>query len=251
MITFDRAINRLAERVADRTLESRRNQLQRRNQVVDVYGMEFTRQGDVSSPATFYLSISPDLIYYERFEFKIIIESFAIPVASDGINPATVQVRDRSLAVNDVSLSIGGTSLSIGANNQITANPHGHSITPNPHGHSITPNPHDHLTEPHSHQVTAGMSFAASNASNFTIWIEGVNLTPFLRAQFPDRWVDGEGVFPRSDLSNYDVLEAAGYMSSTQRDLVLSPGYKKVEIWGDGIFKATLVNYLKYSHVNR
>jgi hypothetical protein len=210
-------INKLAEHAIDRKKENRQDQLQRRNQVVDVYGMEFTRQGDSGHPATFYVSVSPDLVYYERFEFKIIIDSFAVPIAGLGTESATV-------IVNDTSLS---------SNNDV-----------------ITPNPHTHTTQSHNHSLVAGMSLVPSAVANFEIFIEDINVTPYLQSQFPN-WIDGEGVFPSPSLENYDILKAVGFMPTWQKGAILQPGYKKIELKGEGIFNATLVNYLKYSHVNR
>ena len=305
MMTYEQAIIRLAERLADRREESKRIQLQRRNQVVDVYGMEYTRQGDGDRPATFYLYISPDLIYFERFEFKIIIEGFRTPIAETNVIPddegrqrgiefATVEVQETTLnlvmenadlSTDPTSLEVEDETLSI-QNNMIQPSSHGHPITPDPHHHTILPHSHGipshrhaHTTTPHTHIIHAGMSYFDIEAADFSIFIEGIDLTPYFQAQFPftDGWVNGEGVFPkvpREHLANYDVLEAFGYMMEISEnelicngspaasrpycnackecyERILTPGYKKVQICGDGPFNATLVSYLKYSHVNR
>lgn len=215
-----RIITRILEQLTDRKLDSRQEQLQRRNQVVDVYGMEFTRQGDTEHPATFYVSVSPDLVYYERFEFKIIIQPFAMPIGGGGATGlSTVRVNETSLSTN---------------------------------GNSITPNPHGHTTDEHNHSLEAGVSLFTSNVSDFEIWIEDIDVTPYLKTQF-DGWIDGEGIFPKSlnMLSNYDILKAVGFMPAWQKGAILQPGYKKIELKAKGLFNATLVNYLKYSHVNR
>lgn len=218
-MTYDTALNKMAERIADRTIDSRQDQLQRRNQVVDIYGMEFTRQGDSSHPATFYISVSPDLIYYERFEFKIIIQPFAMPIGGSGATGVA------SVVVNDTSLTVNNST--------------------------ITPNPHRHSTDPHNHSLDAGVSLFSSSVSDFEIWIEGIDITPYLKAQYEGAWINGEGVFPSADLKNYDILDIAGQLLPWQKGVILAPGYKKVELRGTGLFNATLVNYLKYSHVNR
>ncbi len=242
-ITYDSAINRLAERSHDRFTESWQSNFQRRNKVVDIYGMEFNRQGDAAHPAVFYVSVSPDLIYYERFEFKIIIDKFAIPVAANGISSEVVTIQETSLAVGNTNLNANSA---IDRNNNVTT-----TITPSSHDHIITPNPHGHLALSHSHQISAGMSLFDSDAVDYEIFIEGVNLTPYFKAQFIGNWITGEGVFPSADLSNYDVLKAVGYMSDLEREMILKPGYKRIELRGNGVFNATLVNYLKYSHINR
>jgi len=307
MITFESAVNRLAERVSDVSQESRNIRLQRRNQVVDIYGMEFTRQGDIEKPASFYISISPDLIYFERFEFKVIIESFRVPIAEDseddengvsvrGISPEIVIVKERSidldlemveLTSDPITLNLGEEDISV-TDEVVSPNPHGHRITPNPHrhtipehSHTINSNSHDHETEPHSHTIRAGMTYETVSATQFSIWIwiddDGeiapvprlieqrasrsgepqlrVNMSPYFQAllstESRSRWIVGEGIFPSPGLKNFDVLEAVAYMTPELREKILKPGYKRIDIEGDGVFNATLVNYLKYSHVNR
>lgn len=218
-MTYNSALSKIAERVADRTIESKQNQLQRRNQVVDMYGMEFTRQGDSEHPAAFYISVSPDLIYYERFEFKIIIQPFAMPIGGGATGMAVAQVND--------------TILSIDQSNQ------------------ITPNPHSHASDPHNHSLDAGVTMFPSVVSDFEIWMEGYDITPYMKTFYNSDWVNGEGIFPSPGLKNYDLLEVAGIMPDWLKGTILAPGYKKIELKGKGVYSATLVNYLKYSHVNR
>lgn len=181
--------------------------------------MEFTRQGDTKHPAIFYLSVRPDLVYYERFEFKIIVQPFAMPIGGNGATGMTsVQVNESKLQMNQ---------------------------------NMIQPNPHQHTTVAHNHSLDAGVSLFTSSVSNFEIWIEDINLTPYLKAQYDGQWIDGEGVFPEKGLKNYDILQIVGYLPSWQKGIILSSGYKKIELKGTGVFNVTLVNYLKYSHVNR
>lgn len=217
-MSLDSAIQRLAERTTDRTRNDRQDQLQRRNQVVDLYGIEYTRQGDTNTPATFYISVSPDLVYYERFEFKIIVQPFAMPIGGNGATGSTtVQINNTSLTTN---------------------------------GSTITPNPHNHTSNPHNHSLDAGVTLFTSSFSNFQVFIEDINITTYLQMQFPN-WINGEGVYPTTGTENYDLLKAIGLMPSWQQGILLAPGYKKVEFRANGVYNATLVNYLKYSHVNR
>ena len=81
ILTYEQALNRIAEKTIDNTRQLRRAVAQRRNGMEDLYGIEFTHNGDATHPATFYISVSPDLVYYERFAFKFIIEPFASSVA--------------------------------------------------------------------------------------------------------------------------------------------------------------------------
>lgn len=217
--TIDDAMEFLAERVAGVAEDGNQAKRQRRNQVVDVFGMEFTRFGDANTPATFYLSISPDLIYYERFEFKIIVSPFIMPIGNLGATNAS------SVIVNPTSL---GTS-----------------------GAAITPNPHDHNTQTHTHNVTAGATLFPSTLTNATLSIEGIDITPYLIAQHPDPWVSGEGIYPGSGNANYDILDVASQLPAWQQGAILQPGYKKVEFTPNGVCNVTFVLYCKYSHTNR
>lgn len=235
MYTYEKAIIKTAQNVVDLKDKQHHAGLQRRNQVVDVYGMEFTRQGDTNNPATFYISISQDLIYYERFEFKIIIQPFVIPIAQNGMETVTL-------------------SASTSGNNQTGDSPlniNNNTIQPNPHSHTIPSLAVNINPRSHTHKITAGITTTGSTVSEFEVWIEGVNITPYLKVQYGGKWIHGEGIFPKPDLSNYDILEAVSYMDEKNRNTILKAGYKKIELKGTGVFNATLVNYLKYSHVNR
>lgn len=89
---FSRAINIIAENVYDIKQKQRYDSVQRRNQTVDMYGYELTGHGTANTPASLGISISQDLIYYSRFEFKIIIEnssstSFRITIDDIDLTP--------------------------------------------------------------------------------------------------------------------------------------------------------------------
>lgn len=220
-LSVQSAINRIAERTSDRTRESEQTRNQRRNSFVDFYGYEFTRQGDANTPATFYISISADKLFLERFEFKLIFTPFSMSVGNGG-------------ATNTVSLTNSNTSL--------TTN--GTTISPNPHTHTISPNPHNHT-------LSSGVTLFTSNPQNVTVWIEDINITAELRAQYAGNWINGEGVYPNTSLDNYDLLKVADSFTDWRQQVLVSSGLKKIEIRSDGIFNVSLLNYLKYSNTNR
>lgn len=174
------------DRIAENTVENRKllsqDIRQRRNQVVDLQGVQYTRvitprldpsgkpipQPD--SAANFYISISPDMIYMERFEFKLIVED-----------------------------AVG---------------------------------------------------------SNFRVFVDGVDVTAYLMAQYDGQWISGNGIFPSIDIhKNYDVLEAASDMYSEGKDelanMLVRPGYKQIQITANDTFGVTMSLYLKLSHMNR
>jgi len=221
------AVNRIGERTYDQRQANKQSSNQRRNTFVDIYGLDIARQGDTNNHACFGVSISPDLIYYERWEFKIDIRPFAMPVAGGG-------------TTDSVNATVANTSL--------TTN-----------GTTITPNPHGHATAPHSHNLTAGISIIPSTISNFEVFIgtpemsdaDMINLTEHLKAQHPGEWPSGQGLFPSGELDKFDILKAVGRLHDWQKGAVLTSGYKIIQFRANGVFNASLVNYLKYSAVNR
>lgn len=219
-MTFNQALQIVAERMADNKQLLRQQYTQRRNQVVDLYGVEYTRQGDGGSPAEFYISISPDMVYLERFEFKLIVQPFVSSVQG---------------ATQDYTGNTGNTSLSVS----------GGSISPNPHAHSMT----------HGHNIVSGVTLTHTTANDFRLSVDGVDITAYLMAQHGS-WISGEGVYPSIDIEkNFDILEVASDLMASgyeaEAKAIVAPGYKKISISSDSPFQITLVNYLKYSHLNR
>lgn len=72
--TLQSAIDILAERTHDNKRNIAEKDRQRRNQIVDLYGVDYSRNSNKDNEAILYISISPDLVYYERFQFKLYIE---------------------------------------------------------------------------------------------------------------------------------------------------------------------------------
>lgn len=224
ILSQEEAILRVSERVAENKKRIDHTLRQRRNQVVDMYGVEYTRQGGSGVPAKFYISVTPDLVYLERFEFKLIVQPFLS--TTGGIGPASLDVRP-----------VGSGSHS--------------SVTPSDVADmlDITPNPH-------THNVTSGISQIPTTANDFRVRVEGIDITPYLMAQYGGNWIDGEGVYPSLDIGkDYDLLEVASDLIGEGReadaDKILSSGYKLIEISAGGTFAVTLVLYLKLSHLNR
>lgn len=251
MITIDRAIDIIAERTYQNTLDINRKNLQRRHQVVDLYGVSYTAQGDATHPARIYLAISPDMEYLERFQFKLIVGSFISTIgtfsASGGGN-----VGDTSLSVGS-SISetlISGNRYKLGFDNPM----------------SINPNPHNHSLGSLEIENTPGITPVPTISTDFRVIFfdpetdpnaeNGVDISGLLASQYGGAWISGEGTYPSLKIDeDYDILqvacelEGAGY--SEYRKLLTDPGRKGIEIISDAPFSVTLENYLKYSHMNR
>lgn len=237
--TVHQALTKLARYTYSNTESISQQNKQRRTQVTDSFGREYTRVGDRGVPAVFYISVEDDLEYWERFQFKLIVQSF-VSTGGSGTESVTVSIGDTELD------NSGGVDPHVVVENLYL----GHE------GSGISPNPHTHISQPHAHNIIAGITLVPVTTSNFRVKIEDIDVTAYLMAQFDGQWISGEGVYPSaSDLSSYDILEVASVMAAEGKieniNKLLSPGYKKVEITSDAPFQVTLVNYLKYSHINR
>lgn len=226
LVTAEQYLNALSERTLDNTRQLRRDNHQRRNGMEDLYGVCFSANGDAGNPATFYISLSPDYVYIERFAFKFVIKPFTTTITG-ATDSAVVGVDPTSLAV---------------ANN------------------AITPNPHTHGTQPHTHNVINGVSFVHTTSSKWDVSIDGINITDYLIAQHDGDWISGEGIYPNDSLENnvqnfYDILEVCDAMTSegkiAERDQILASRFKRVEISSDAPFGVDAYLYMKYSALNR
>lgn len=243
ILTMEEALVRVSERVADNKKCIDRMLKQRRNQVVDMYGVEYTRQGAANAPARFYISISPDMVYLERFEFKLIIQPFLSMAGTIGATSLTVNGTASGYDVvtpQDLSDILNGTGCSQYPDDTGGGGGSLDSISPNPHTHS----------------VTAGITPITTTANDFRVSIEGIDVTPYLMAQYGGEWIDGEGVYPSLEIGeDYDILEVAsdliGEGRNADADKLLRPGYKPVEVSAGSPFSVTLVLYIKLSHLNR
>lgn len=72
---IDKAMRVMAERIYDNNRDLSQSKKQRRNQVVDMYGVPFYGEGDAANPMKVYISTSSDLIYYQRFQFWIALRN--------------------------------------------------------------------------------------------------------------------------------------------------------------------------------
>lgn len=191
----------------------------------DLYGVLFSADGDEQNPATFYISLSPDFVYLHRFAFKFVIKPFATTIKG-GTSSAIVQVDNTTLSVNN---------------------------------NVITPNPHTHETLPHTHNMVSGKSFIDTTSDYWRVRIAGVDITSYLIEQHDGAWISGEGVYPNNRLEDiedfYDILDVASMLDadgrSADREKILRPEFKKVEIVSDAPFSVDSYLYMKYSNLNR
>lgn len=226
-MSLETVLNRLAERTSDNTKVLRNQIQQRRNGMEDLYGVMFSADGDEDAPATFYISLSPDFVYLQRFAFKFVIKPFATTVKG-GSSPATVIVDNTSLLVNNET-------------------------------GQIEPNPHTHFTLPHTHNMTSGKTFIDTTSDYWRVRIDGIDITAYLIEQHGGQWINGEGIYPNGDLVSqggfYDILDVASMMIAdgreAQAEKILEPRFKKVEIISDAPFSTDVYAYVKYSNISR
>ena len=182
-LTIDEYLNRIAARVVDNKEKLSRSLLQRRDMVTDLHGVEYTRNGGPKAPATFFLSISMDMIYLSRFGFKLLISPY--------------------------------TELS----------------------------------------PTSDPTVVPLASSGFRVHVDGVDVSAYLAAQY-DGWIGGEGIYPSLDPGDvYDLLEASSDLRAEGNvelaEKIVSPGYKKIEVFGTCLFTARLQPECSFSHTNR
>ena len=225
IVTYSEYLTMLSERTIDNTRQLKKSVTQRRNGMEDLYGVCFSAEGDANNPASFYISLSPDLIYLQRLAFKFVIRPFTTTVTG-ATDSATVTVDNRSLSTD---------------------------------GSSITPNPHNHGTRPHTHNIINGVAFVPTTSNNWRVRVAGVDITAYLREQQGGAWITGEGIFPNDRLEDikdfYDILDVASVMFAEGRDAdankLISPNFKKVEVLSDAPFGVDAYLYTKFSNLNR
>lgn len=239
-VSYEQFLNRLAEKTVDNSRQLRRGVQQRRNGMEDLYGVEFTHNGDANHPATFYISISPDLVYYERFAFKFVIGAYESSVSSISIDGATIEETELTIEDGEHYVENGTSTLRTEAL-------------------SITPNPHTHTAIISAGSAGYGIKQISTSSYNWQVKIHGVDITPYLIEQHDGDWIEGQGIYPTNKVVNredfYDILDVACMLNAEGEydkvEKLLSPEFKKVEILSDAPFSVTAFLYLKYSHSNR
>lgn len=233
-ISYERYLNMLSERVVDNARQLKRDNHQRRNGMEDLYGVCFTTNGDANNPATFYVSLSPDYAYLERFAFKFVIKPFTSSVA--GASGGSLTISDTLLTADARQDAVSG-DISVG----------------------ITPNPHSHMISGSIGGIDYGVTRQNTTSTNWRVRIAGIDITPYLIAQHDGEWINGEGIFPNGALIGkngfYDILEVCGALTDEgredEREAILESAFKKVEVVSDAPFGLDAYLYIKISHLNR
>lgn len=241
LMTYESYMNSLAEKVIDNTRQLKRGVNQRRNGMEDLFGICYSAQGDATHAAKFYISISPDYVYLQRFAFKIVVRSYKSSVA--GAGGSTLEIGSTELTVpKDEAYIIDGTS---------TLDERSGNVSPNPHTHSAA----GEITG-----LTYGIKEIDTVSSNWRIEIHDIDITDYLKEQQDGNWISGRGVYPtHRGLDGvedfYDILDVASVMYAEGRDddawKLIKPEFKDVKIYSDAPFAVDAYLYLKYSNVSR
>lgn len=234
LITLDRYLNALSEKTLDNTRQLRRDTHQRRNGMEDLYGVCFSANGDANNPATFYISLSPDYVYLERFAFKFVIKPFVSSVA--GASSGTLTINSTMLEAEAVQ------------------DPQTSDINV-----SIRPNPHTHTVSGSIGGIDYGVTKKGTSSTDWRVVIDGIDITPYLIAQHDGEWINGEGIYPTNRLDRridfYDILEVCDVLTDegkeTEREKILASTFKPIQIFSDAPFGVDAYLYMKLSHVNR
>ncbi|MEE0897440.1 MAG: hypothetical protein U0L88_07415 [Acutalibacteraceae bacterium] len=252
LVTLDQYLNALSERTLDNTRQLKRDVHQRRNGMEDLYGVCFSANGDASHPARFYISLSPDYVYLQRFAFKFVIKPYRSTVSGvSGSGSLEIDETSLSVSVNETSDVISGTStLADTANGSVTPNPHKHTATGDLGG------------------LSYGVKEIDTASTNWRIKVSGVDITPYLKEQQDidpsDPLFDMSGaterVFPNTQLKEdvenfYDILDVASVMyaegETENAEELLKSEFKRVEIFSNQPFGCDAYVYMKYCMLNR
>lgn len=99
------AINRIAERTYDGRELMGQTLRQRRTEYTDVYGIPYRSELESDKTFSYHIMISPDLEYYERFQFKLYVET-AEEGASIDPDQFTLKMTDTE-TYDEVKASLG------------------------------------------------------------------------------------------------------------------------------------------------
>lgn len=234
LVTLDQYLNALSEKAIDNSRQLKKGLHQRRNGMEDLYGVCFSANGDANNPATFYISLSPDYVYLERFAFKFVIKPFTSSVA--GASSGTLTINSTMLEAEAVQ------------------DPQTSDINV-----SITPNPHTHTVSGSIGGIDYGVTKQGTSSTNWRVVIDGIDITPYLIAQHDGEWINGEGIYPTNRLDRridfYDILEVCDVLTDegreSDREKILASTFKPIQIYSDAPFGCDIYAYLKYSNLNR
>lgn len=244
LMTIEQYLNMLSEKTIDNTRQLKRSTEQRRNGMEDLYGICFSANGDASHPAKFYISLSPDYVYLQRFAFKLVLRPFTSSVS--GVSGSG------SMTIGETSLTGSGGGESIISGTSTLEESSG----------SVSPNPHTHSASGSIGGLSYGIKQIASSSTAWSMRIDGVDITDYLcEQQGVDSLFDqGEGIYPKSasslDIEDmYDILDVVSVMIAEGKDedaeKVIRSGFKPVEIYGNQPFGIDAYLYCKYSNLNR
>lgn len=76
MITVANAIQQIAERTVENRERWKQALRQRRTEYTDIYGIPYESElTNAKKTSEYHIRISPDLEYYERFQFKLVVQT--------------------------------------------------------------------------------------------------------------------------------------------------------------------------------
>lgn len=81
-ITYADALDKVAQVTKNSRDELRKSRLQRRTEYTDLFGIPFYAESNENNEARFYVSVSPDLVYFMRFQFKLYVQE--LQASDDG-----------------------------------------------------------------------------------------------------------------------------------------------------------------------
>lgn len=235
---LENAIGTLATRTNNSTKRLKRDNKQRRNQVTDDFDKEYECIGDKNSRGRIYLAISPDMVYIERWEFKVIVQPFTVPLSTESTSLSPV-----TLTIDPIEIETPSKKLEIKDG----------KISPESHTHpKITIRPRI-VPETHTHIPQAGITTVPSSFGNLKIYLDGRDFTEAFKSQYKDQgWIDKDGIYPDASMEHrYNILEALDTLPKDKVSDYLKQGYHTLEFEADSLFSIKIREFKKYSFTNR
>lgn len=153
-MTWERFGSQLSKRITKLEQLLANSTTQRRDYITDINGTELWDYGDAGVPASFEFFLPPDLREFMRYEIRLRIKHFRMPISN--------------------SPGSGETNLTITGNEE-----DGYRVNPNPHSHPVEASVSEVDSAPSDFTLTINdVDFTEEAKATFTEWPSGFGSFP-------------------------------------------------------------------------
>lgn len=153
-MTWERFGSQLSKRVTKLEQLLANSTTQRRDYITDINGTELWDYGDAGTPASFEFFLPPDLREFMRYEIRLRIKRFRMPISN--------------------APGSGETRLTISGNER-----DGYQVSPNPHSHPVEASVSEVNSTPSDFTISIdGYDYTEEAKGTFTEWPTGFGSFP-------------------------------------------------------------------------